>query len=544
MSSYNQPYPGKRLLEIFPGLLTWLIIFAPIVLSFVKPSWVAIFMILFDFYWLVKALYMGSHLISSYYHMKRERAINWYSRIKQLEDFDHYYKVVQESYDEAKGWAKRKLGEELRELEVLKEKRSLLKKWRDIYHVVILPSYKEPYEVLDASIKAVKDSFYPNKKIIIVLALEGRVGVELNKRGERLKKKYQNEFSHFMVEIHPDGVVGEIKGKSSNITYAAKKLKKYIDSLGIKHDDVVVSTFDCDTRPSSQYFACLTYKYVTNPNRTRRSFQPIPVYANNLWEVPLINRLVAYGSTFWQMIESTRPWRMINFSSQAMSLQTLIDIDWWDVGIVSEDSKQYYRAWFKYQGDHKCVPIFTPVYMDAMQGKTLWDALKNQYLQKRRWAWGVEHFPYLVRELIKHKEIALWSRMVQLGRVIEAHVSWATAALLIAFAGWLPLWLNPGFRDTVLAYNLPHLARSLLTISWIGLFISATVSILVMPPLPKKYKKTNKYLSTLAMWALVPISAIFFGSIPAIDAQTHLMFGKYLGFWVTPKEATKKQKEE
>lgn len=393
MSGYQEQYRFKRFLEILPGAVSWTVLLSPIVLSLTRPSWVAIFMIAFDFYWLIKSVYMGVYLVSSYLHMREENRINWLSRLKELEDLDHHIKVVKESCQTVKSFvAKSRFKRELEQLLILRENRQLLKDWRKIFHIVLLPTYQEPKEVLDNSIKAIENSFYPNKKIIVVVATEERAGKQAQAIAESLKEKYQDKFFKFLVTKHPQGIVGELKAKGANVTWAAKKVKKFVDQKKIDYSNVIVSTFDCDTRPSPQYFGALTYRYVTNPNRLHRSFQPIPIYANNLWQVPLINRLVAFGSTFWQMIESVRPWRMINFSSQAMSLKTLIEIDYWDTGIVSEDSKQYYRAFFTYQGDHECVPIFTPVYMDAMQGNDLWQALVNQYKQKRRWAWGLNIF--------------------------------------------------------------------------------------------------------------------------------------------------------
>lgn len=536
-SPYAPNFRGKRFLEILPGTITWIILIAPFVLSFIRPYFVAVFVIIFDFYWLLKSLNMGAHLISGYLHMRRDQRVDWLDRLKRMEDFDHYFAETKRLYEKViVPFSKRKISIELEELRDLERHKGEIINWHEIYHAVFLAVYKEPREVLEASINSLRDSNYPSNKIIIVMAMEERAGLEPLKMAEGLKEKYKNNFKDFLIFVHPDGIAGEIKGKGSNLYNAGKNFKSYCVAHQIRYDRVIVSAFDCDTRVSKEYLACLTYKYIINPDRIHRTYQPIPLYSNNIWYVPAINRIVAFGSTFWQMIEATRSYRMVNFSSQAMSFQTLVDIDFWDRTIVSEDSKQYYRAFFRYGGNHRCVPLFTPVYMDAVKADDLWTTLKNQYLQKRRWAWGVEHFPYLIKECFIHKEAPLSSRLVLIYRILNGHISWSTASLLIALVGWIPLILNPRFNATVIAMNMPTFARNLLILTWIGLVISAIVSTLLLPSRPKNFGEFKTFIFVIS-WVLVPISAIFFGSIPAIDAQTHLMLGRYLGFWVTPKEA-------
>jgi hypothetical protein len=53
-----------------------------------------------------------------------------------------------------------------------------------------------------------------------------------------------------------------------------------------------------------------------------------------------------------------------------------------------------------------------------------------------------------------------------------------------------------------------------------------------MPDTEPKYKK----ITMILQWVLVPVTMIFVSAIPAIDAVTHMMFGKYLGFNVSKKK--------
>jgi hypothetical protein len=106
---------------------------------------------------------------------------------------------------------------------------------------------------------------------------------------------------------------------------------------------------------------------------------------------------------------------------------------------------------------------------------------------------------------------------------------------LISTLGLLPLFLGgEEFLESVVAYNLPYLTQNLLRISLIFISASVYVNLILLPPRPKKYTKWRSVMMYL-QWLLVPVVSLVFGSIPAIEAQTRLMLGKYLEFWVTPK---------
>ncbi|HLB95338.1 MAG TPA: hypothetical protein VJK26_00325 [Patescibacteria group bacterium] len=488
-----------RFLEIVPGAATWISLSLPVVLSFYWPAGVAAFVLTFDLYWLYKSMIMGYHLISGYFGLKRDLRVDWLSRCRKL------------------------------------PQNELFLNWQDIYQAVIFATYKEEIDILMPSFQALLESDFPKSRIIVVLATERRDFARAQKNARLLKEKFGKDFFKFLVTVHPD-IPGEVKAKGANVKWAAKHLQKFIENENIPLENVIVTTCDADSRLHKKYLACLTYNYITNPNRNHSSFQPIPLYSNNIWQAPAFSRIIAFGNSFWQLIEATRPWRLVNFSTHAMSLKTLVEIDFWDTTVVNEDSRQFWRAYFKFEGDHKVVPLFVPVYMDAVLASSYWQTIKNQYLQKKRWYYGVEHFPYVVQQSTRAKKIPLWDRLIKIFRLFEANYSLATSSIYIAVIAWLPLLFGPDFQETVFAQNLPTIIKVLLGLTWIGLLTSMIISIFLLPPRPEKFGRRH-FLGMISQWILIPLTAILFSSLPAIDAQTRLMLGKYLTFFVTEKKA-------
>lgn len=213
-------------------------------------------------------------------------------------------------------------------------------------------------------------------------------------------------------------------------------------------------------------------------------------------------------------------------------------MDYWFVNVVNEDSGQFWRAYFAFNGDHKVVPIYLPVHMDAVFADDLATTLKNQYLQKRRWAYGIEHFPFIVTSAINNKQVPFFDKWIRIFRLIFDSYNWSTASFYLALVGWLPLIFSESYRHTVLAVNMPYLTKLLLPLAWIFTAISAYISMVFLPPRPSNIRK-SKYFEMIGQWFILPLTAVIWGSVPAFEAQSRFMLGKYLTFWVTPKSSKK-----
>ncbi len=486
-------YKKYRLLEVIPGLSIWITFLGIILLILIKPLWAIYFIIIFDLYWLIRVIYIIIYIILSFRKYKQDSKIDWLEKCRGL------------------------------------------KNWESIYHIVFMPTYKEPIEVLRMSFESLKNVDYPNGKMMVVLCLEEADKENALRNGEMLKQEFSDKFFKFLVTLHPKGLPGEVPGKGSNTAWAGHQAKKMIDELKLPYENIIVSSFDVDTCAHQQYFSYVTYHYLTEPKRTHFSYQPVPLFNNNIWDVPAIMRVVSNSTTFWLMSEQLRPERLFTFSSHSMSFKTLVDVGFWQNDIVTEDSRIFLQGLLKYDGDYKVKSMHIPISMDAVAGKNIWQGFVNLYKQQRRWAWGVEHFPYLVWNFAKNKKISFVKKLRYLWNLSEGMYSWATAPIIIFVLGYIPLRIKTAeTQNSIIAHNAPAVLQILMSAAMIGLLVSAVLSVYLLP-----YKKQRgsypKFLIMLLQWLLFPICMIIFGSLPATEAQTRLMIGKYLGFHVTKK---------
>ncbi|MEW6101885.1 MAG: glycosyltransferase family 2 protein [Candidatus Omnitrophota bacterium] len=485
-----------RVLKIIPGALSWSIIIIIACLAFLNPVAAAVVILTFDLLWIIRTLYLTSLLIIARRQLALHRDKDWLLDCRNAPQSCP---------------------------------------WQKIYHLIIFPVYKESSEILRSSLLALKNSNYPMDKLIVILSFEERHG-PAHETARVLENEFAKSFFRYITTFHPQNLPGEANTKGANATWAAKKAKEFIEGKAIPLENVLVSCFDADTCVEKEYLPCLTYNFLNNEKPHQASYQPFPVYNNNIWYASSFARLVEVTTSFNQMIESLRLEKFVTFSSHSMSFKTLVDIGYWPVDMISDDSVVYWKAYLFYKGDYRVIPLHVTVSMDAAYSDNFFKTIAVQYKQKRRWAWGVENFPYVLSRFLKEKEIPLPKKIRRSYHLLESHVTWAIWAVMITLLPTLViLFGGAAFSRMPIGYNFSRITGMLFNFALFSGVIIIFLSRTILPPRPADVKWSRNIVMLLE-WVFVPLIIILLGSTPALDAQTRLMLGKEMVFYTTEKK--------
>src|SRR3989338_7416375 len=145
----------RRLFEIIPGFFTWTTIVGLSALSVIKPLWVAVFIICFDLYWVIRVGYFTTLLLFAYRRLEMEKKIDWLKRCEKLEGNGSL-------------------------------------RYSDIYQAVLFPVYKEAQDILESSVNALIRCNYRKDRMVVALTIEERGGEAVWEGARKVQKKLKD----------------------------------------------------------------------------------------------------------------------------------------------------------------------------------------------------------------------------------------------------------------------------------------------------------------------------------------------------------------
>jgi hypothetical protein len=539
----------SRLLEMVPGTISWAALILPLWLSFSYPWLVAYFVLSFDFYWLCRALWFAGAVIIAFGRIREVLAIDWTQRLRGLADptarIAELEAQLAGGHDLQRGAVgivagpartgidRRRLRRELAEIRTVAALDDAPPAVDEIIHLALIPTYTESLDKLRPTVRALADAEWPReRKICAIITRETDTGGIENVRV--LREEFGDAFAEFIHILDPLEP-GIVVGKSSAMAWGGRYLYRLlVRERGMDPSRILVTDLDADYRVHPQYFSYLTWVHLTDPNRETQLYQPIPYFHNNIWQAPMLQRLFAAVLTQLQMWRSVLPEKLQSFSSYTTTLNLVHEVGYWATDAIPEDSRFYWKSYFRYGDRFRAVPLFMPIYGDAVRARTYWRTMGEQYLQARRWAWGVTDIPYVIENAVRHHEIPFWSRFWRVANLFGEHINWAITPFVITFGAAIPLIVNPAFGETTLGQNLPLFASGMLTVALVSLLVLVVIEYRIVPPRPPEWGPLRTLLVHL-QWLAMPIMGILFSMLPALDAQTRLLTGRYLEYRVTEK---------
>jgi hypothetical protein len=482
---------AQRVLEVVPTATVWLIITAPVWAAIVAPAALGFGLILFSVYWLWKSFAFSTGVLIGFWRLHHAQKRDW------IADSVH------------------------------------LPGHAELRHLVIVPTYGESDEIVADTLHYLTQQDVPLDRVSVVLAFEQR-DQQASARAERLRARFATLFHHFLVTVHPDQP-GEVRGKSANLTWAARRVQADLIETGkLDPERLIVTVCDADSRLHRRYLGALAFHVLSHEHGFLHIFQPAILFYANHWR--LIAPLRALNSIYslWELARMVPTHRLVTQSTYSLSWRSAREVGFWDVDVIPEDSHMCFKVLFHFGRRASVRPIFLPVYADAAEGTTLSRTLVNQYQQIMRWAWGVSDIPYVALGALRARDLAWHVKIMRVVWYIEEHVMWPSHWFLLTLGGLVPSLINPGYAHSALGVWQAGLISAIM-----GLYLPCLLLVIVVDwRLRPQHPDGEDVIDVLIGWAsfaLLPICGLLLCALPALEAHTRLLLGRRLEYRVTEK---------
>jgi cellulose synthase/poly-beta-1,6-N-acetylglucosamine synthase-like glycosyltransferase len=406
----------------------------------------------------------------------------------------------------------------------------------NIHHVVVIPNYKEPIEVLERTLTALAKSPLAQKQISVVLAME-ESETEASAKVQHLVSRFEKSFAHLFATYHPGQIPGEVPGKAANQTWGARQAKiELVDRLGLAIDDLTITSCDADSVLHPEYFSLITREFVRSQNPHHTIWQSPLSYDLNIWQTPASIRLLTFFNNAIQVSELANPFSMaFPLSTYTFSFRLLTDVDYWDPAVISEDWHMFLRCFFARAGRMQVDPIFLPTIGEPVLGENTWQAWVNFYKQQLRHAWGASDMSYMIQQWNRHPGTPFYKKMGRFMKIWHDNMVFSTGAVFILFGTVLSIVLENNPVVTIPRNSVFTPLTEI--INAIGVLGMLTIWIIerIRCSNPNFTWKLTTILSEIFNWVVFAVITFVLAGVPVIQAQTMMLFGATLVYERTPK---------
>ncbi|KAJ3071856.1 hypothetical protein HDU98_004706 [Podochytrium sp. JEL0797] len=307
-----------------------------------------------------------------------------------------------------------KMGE--RELEFLTVK--------DIFHVIVIPNYKESLETLTETLDVLASHALAKTNYKVCLGMEAtEEGCEA--KALSLTTQYASSFHTITSTVHPKNLPGEIRGKSSNSNWACTQLFNRFNTTGSflppptekpldatfdegRTDPAILqhifTCIDADTCFAADYFTTVAYEYTNLDVYARKAamFVPSLIFDRNSDEVNILVRVydMSWSSAQMSYFLPGFPFKSA-MSAYSVPMELARAVGFWDTTkeALGEDMHMTIKCTFATSGRLRVIPIYSPASQFNVCGDkpTMTSSLYARLVQLRRHMWGLLDCGYTLR---------------------------------------------------------------------------------------------------------------------------------------------------
>ncbi|KAJ3410902.1 hypothetical protein HDV05_003033 [Chytridiales sp. JEL 0842] len=349
-----------------------------------------------------------------------------------------------------------------------------------LVHVIILPNYKEEVDTLCETLDVLASHERALTQYKVCLAMEASEQGSEEKAME-LVRLYQDRFREIVFTLHPAGLEGEIRGKSSNVAWASRQMAMRSGPKAHKYE--IITVMDADTCFAADYFTCVGYHYCVASAAERKvmMFSPSTIFDRNASGV---NFMVRITDIMWSIgvMSNLYPASPVKFpcSAYSVSMDLACAVGFWDASpeAIGEDMHMYLKCFFGTEGKVIIKTIYSPASQCNIEGTgSFWSGVSVRYTQAKRHLWGCLDSAYALRRTLfsiltprlesavsesastlkdkadpngkgwglkADQQFALSQLLVLFGRLFEAHIALGHFFVMMLLAGLLiPASENP-----------------------------------------------------------------------------------------------------